>query len=273
MPSRGGDARRGLLNWEPNMTLPSELTGQSAAQRPTPRAVEAYRNVHLWLLIPFAITLLGFSPSYFLKLGDASWHQHLHGISATLWFVLLLIQPYLATHGGLKAHRRFGIAGLMLAGLVIASALGVVPANIENANAAETSPLVTPTFLYGVSLFDLLSVAGFGIAVLMATLKIRDIDDHALWMLSTVFWVLAPGLTRLVAFSMLFTVGVEGVTLVDIIFWVTFPILAVIGGIMFWIRRAHPALVFALVGNSLALLVGPIGNTAWWRSFADALFM
>lgn len=43
-----------------------------------------YRNFHLWMLVPFAISILGFSYSYYLNLANASFHQHVHGISATL---------------------------------------------------------------------------------------------------------------------------------------------------------------------------------------------
>ena len=34
-------------------------------------APASYRNFHLWMLLPFAISLLGFSYSYFLNLANA----------------------------------------------------------------------------------------------------------------------------------------------------------------------------------------------------------
>lgn len=64
-----------------------------------------YKNAHLWLLIPFVIVLLGFLPSYWLKFAEAPWRQHLHGITATLWFVLLIVQPYLVTRRELMTTR------------------------------------------------------------------------------------------------------------------------------------------------------------------------
>ena len=39
-----------------------------------------YRNFHFWMLIPFGITILGFSYSYYQNLGKATFHQHVHGI-------------------------------------------------------------------------------------------------------------------------------------------------------------------------------------------------
>ena len=89
-----------------------------------PLGLERYRNLHLWMLLPLAITVLGFAPRYYLALPQATFHQHVHGISATLWMLLIIIQPWLITRGGRRAtHRSLGIIGLVLAGIVAGSAL------------------------------------------------------------------------------------------------------------------------------------------------------
>lgn len=255
------------------MSLPSELAGEPVKAHTPPQGVQAYRNLHLWMAIGLAITLLGFAPSYFLNLRASTWYQHLHGLSATLWMALLVLQPYLATHGRLKQHRRFGIVALILAGMVATSALAIVPFNIQNAVEGTHGAAATKTFLYGVSFLDLSIVVGFVIAVLMATLSVRKLDDHVIWMSSTVFWVLSPGLTRLIAFSMLYTVGLGDLTLLDIVFWASFPILAVLVYLMIRLRRAHPALVLVAIGNAGAWIVAPLGNNATWRAICDAVFL
>lgn len=255
------------------MPLPSELAGGSVTGHSPPRGIQTYRNLHLAMAIGLLITLLGFAPSYFLNLRESTWYQHLHGISATLWMTLLVIQPYLATRGQLMRHRRFGIVALVMAGMVAASALAVVPFNIQNAVDGTHSPAAPATFLYGISFFDVVSVLGFLVAVLMATLSIRKLDDHVIWMGSTLFWVLSPGLSRLVAFSLLFTVGLGELTLLDIVFWTSFPILAILGFLMIRLRRAHPALVFAAIGNAAIWLVAPIGGNNTWRTMCQAIFL
>lgn len=255
------------------MSLPSELAGESVKTHSPPVGVQRYRHLHLWMIAGLVIIVLGFSPSYFLNLREASWHQHLHGLSATLWMALLVIQPYLATHGRLKQHRRFGIVALILAGMVAASAFGVVPFNIQNAVEGTHSPAAPATFLYGISFLDLFTVVGFILAVLMATLSIRNLDDHVVWMGSTVFWVLSPGLVRLVGFSMLYTVGLGDLTLLDLVFWVSFPILAALVFVMIRIRRAHPALVLAAIGNATAWIVTPLGDSGTWRAICQAVFL
>ncbi|MBY6204233.1 hypothetical protein [Halomonas denitrificans] len=255
------------------MSLPSELAGTPVAEHAAPRGIQVYRNLHLWLATGLAITLVGFAPTYFLNLRDATWFQHLHGLSATLWMGLLVVQPWLATRGRLKRHRSFGIVALVLAGMVVASGLAVLPFNIENAIEATSSPFAPATFLYGVTFVDLLTILGFLVAVLMATLSIRSLDDHVLWMASTLFWVLMPALARLLTFGLLVTVGPGDWTLVDTVFWTAFPILGLLVYLMVRIRRAHPALVLAAVGNLGALFVEPIGNSESWRALCNAVFL
>lgn len=255
------------------MSLPSELAGTPVAEHTAPRGLQVYRSLHLWLAIGLLITLLGFAPTYFLNLREATWFQHLHGLSATLWMSLLVLQPWLATRGRLMQHRRFGVVALVLAGMVVASGLAVVPFNIENAVSGQTSRVASATFLYGISFVDLVTIAGFLVAVLMATLSIRRFEDHVIWMSSTVFWVLAPALARLIFFGLAFTVGVGDLTLIDVVFWTSFAVLAVLVYLMIRIRRAHPALVLAALGNAAAWLTEPLGNNETWRAICNAVFL
>lgn len=255
------------------MATPAEVAVGAGRSEPASPGIQTFRHAHRWLLIPLFITLLGFTPSYFLKLGEATWHQHLHGISATLWFVLLIIQPWLATHGRLAQHRVVGPIGLLLAGMVVASALGVIPANIENALSPEPRPFIPPTFFFGISFVDLVIAVGFTVSVVMAMLNVKRPYDHALWMISTALWALSPGLSRMLAFGMLFTVGVEGRTLIEFVVVATFPIIAAIAAVMIRLRRAHPALILALIGNLLAFLVAWLGDNETWRAIATAMFM
>ncbi|MDT8450301.1 MAG: hypothetical protein RQ847_09005 [Wenzhouxiangellaceae bacterium] len=254
------------------MATRAEIAVGARPTEPAQGGIRTFRQAHRWLLIPLLITLLGFTPSYFLKLGEATWPQHLHGLSATLWFVLLIVQPYFATHGRLALHRVLGPLGLVLAGMVVASALGVIPANIENARNPELPPFFPPAFFYGISFVDLVIAIGFGISVVMAMRNVRRPRDHALWMISTALWALSPGLVRLMAFSMIFTVGVEGSTLIDFVVLATFPIVAAIVALMIRLRQAHPALLLALIGNLLAFLVAWMGDNETWRALADSLF-
>lgn len=255
------------------MATPAEVAVAADRRERAPTGIQTFRHAHRWLLIPLFITLLGFTPTYFLRLGEANWQQHIHAISATLWFVLLIVQPWLATHGRLPQHRVLGPIGLVLAGMVAASALAMIPANIENAGRTDLPPFLTPEFLYGISFVDLVIAIGFTASIVMAMLNVRRPQDHALWMISTALWVLIPGLARLLGFPLLVIVGVEGRTLTDFVIIGTFLIVAAIAAVMIRMRHAHPALLLVLFGNLLALGVGWLGGNETWRAIATTVFL
>ena len=238
----------------------------------TPAGLTRYRNVHLWLLIPLVIVVLGFMRSYYLKFPDVPWAHHLHLVTATAWYLLVVAQPWLATHGHLERHRRWGLFGVFLAGMVVASALVGLTGNIENAGRAEMPPIVSATFFYGVTFADLVTIAGFSAAVVIAVLKRRQLDDHAKWMISSVLWVLFPALVRLMVLPVGLVLGFEGLTFIQVIY-ITVPLLLVVMAYLLLRFRFHPAMLWAFVGNLSFLLVEPVGNSATWRAICDAVFL
>ena len=92
-----------------------------------------YQNFHLWMLFPFAVSILGFSYSYYWNLRGATFHQHVHGLSATLWYILVVAQPYLMVRRkDVQRHRTLGALGLIVSGLVAGSAATIIPKNIDD---------------------------------------------------------------------------------------------------------------------------------------------
>ena len=49
---------------------------------------------YLYFLIAAVVTVLAFFPSYFKRLADTDGANHLHGSTAALWILLLVIQPF-----------------------------------------------------------------------------------------------------------------------------------------------------------------------------------
>lgn len=228
--------------------------------------MDKYKNTHLWLLIPFIIVMLGFLPSYWLKLAEAPWRHHLHGITATLWFVLLILQPYLVTRGHIRQHRLYGMVALVLAGGVTLSALSVIPYNFVNDRLPDTAK-------YGLSFIDIVLVPGFVLAVLMAIKNSKRIDDHARWMISTVFWAVSPGLFRLlfVPLIVLQTSDIGGKTPM-VLASAGLANILVLSVLMYRDRRAHPAYLTAALGSLVLFTPMTVGDMHWWRSLADTLF-
>lgn len=89
-------------------------------------------------------------------------------------------------------HRKVGMIGIILAGFVTASALNVIKGNLLQ---PEQSPLYEVR--YSLSLLDFIFITGFIISVIAAIWNAKNIQVHARWMISTVFWVLSPATTRL----------------------------------------------------------------------------
>ena len=225
-----------------------------------------YKNLHLWLLIPLVIALLGFMPSYWLRFADAPWRQHIHGITATAWFILLILQPYLITRGNVRRHRQYGMFALVLAGGVVVSGLGLIPYNLVNDRLPESAR-------YGLSFIDIVLMPGFAVAVFMAIKNSKSIEDHSRWMISTVFWAISPGLFRLL-FIPLVIAGTTDLGSKAPLLLTTSGIanIVVLLFLMYRDRRAHPAYVAAAVGSLVLFVPMQVGEMDWWRSLADALF-
>lgn len=249
--------------------------------RATPTVVpgtEPYRNFHLWMLLPFAITLLGFSYSYFSKLGQATFHQHVHGLSATFWMVLVLVQPWLVTRrGDVRRHRLWGAIGTLLAGMVIGSAFAIIPRNIDDVATLPVDGFFNPTFAYFACVVDVLLVTLFAASVVMAILamKRRDMAGHVQWMMASVFAVLSPALARMFGIALIVANkgDMTGISLVGLAVPSMLVMLALVV-LYFWRFGSfrHPALWLLVVAHLSYLFVVPIGDSPMVRDVLTAIF-
>lgn len=152
--------------------------------------MKPFPKLHLWLILPFVVTIAGFN-YYWSGLTEASFQWHLHGLSATSWYIILIVQPWLYQNRPIQVHRKVGMIGLLLAGIVVASALSVIKGNLL-AESGHIFPI-----RYSLSLIDILTVIGFTVSVILSVLNTKNTQVHARWMISTVFWVLSPATVRL----------------------------------------------------------------------------
>lgn len=237
-----------------------------------------YKNFHLWMLIPFAISILGFSYSYFSKLSSATFHQHVHGLSATLWYILVIVQPYLITRKhNIAKHRTFGTIGLILAGIVAGSALAIIPKNIDNVAELEIDGFFNPTFAYAATLIDLVLVLMFIISVGLSILDIKkkNLAGHVQWLMASVFFVLSPGLARMLGIGaiMLQKGNMEGISLVSLSLPTIGVMLALI--VFFYYKYGsfkHPSFILLLISNIPFVFVEQIGNNENFRNLATIIF-
>ena len=111
-------------------------------------------------LLMLATVFVGFAPTYYLA---GVFHAplpstiiHVHGAVFTCWILLLVTQTSLVSAGRVDIHRRLGIAGFLLAFLmVIVGVLAATDALVREAGPAGRDP----KFFYIVPLTDMLIFA------------------------------------------------------------------------------------------------------------------
>ncbi len=238
--------------------------------------MKPFPKLHLWLIIPFVLTLLGFS-HYWTGFSEAPLRWHLHGISATAWYVILILQPWIYHNRPIQVHRKVGMFGIVLAGFVAASAIGVIRGNLTQ---PEQSPLFEVR--YSLSLLDFMFVACFLGSVMAAIWNAKNTQVHARWMISTVFWVLSPATTRLSFVPLGIIYQPEEFsdfpfTWPEVLGWNQILITLIIAFLIFRDytkeRKIYFSYVLAAIGQLSSLwVVFALKESEWLKSLFDHLF-
>jgi hypothetical protein len=88
-------------------------------------ATRSRTAVYLGMAVAFALLVfIGFAPSFYLRAQfgrppPPSVLVYVHGILFTTWIVLLLLQTSLVAANRVRLHRRMGVAGVVLASLMV----------------------------------------------------------------------------------------------------------------------------------------------------------
>jgi hypothetical protein len=159
--------------------------------------VDKYRKLYIWMFIPFLIAQFGIFNFYWAKVNAVYWNIHIHYWAVTLWYLLVIIQPYLIVHGKVSNHRTLGIFGFFIAGAVVASGISIldVPLKIIQSY-SPTRPGPPIAFFYGTLVIEFLMMGAFVFAVSKAILNRHKIDEHAWWLICSAFFMIAPALGR-----------------------------------------------------------------------------
>lgn len=228
--------------------------------------MERYKNLHLWMIIPMAVMQLGIFFDYWGDLTDNAWAVHVHYWTATLWYLFLILQPYYATHGQIERHRTYGIIGMFLAGGVALTALSALNRDIVNADNASQFPErfgpFEPWFFFGIAAVEFVMMSAFIIAVIQAIRYRKQTEEHAWWLISSVFIIMMPSLGRGmgVVWPTIFPGDILGSATTSI--YVTEAIIIVL---LLWAARRygrfnHPATWLALGVNLFNLLFVQLGK-------------
>lgn len=237
-----------------------------------------YKTLYKWMLLPMIIMQLGIFKDYWGDFSENAWSVHIHYWMGTIWYFYLIIQPYFVTHGQIARHRTNGIIGMFLAGGVCLTALSMMNRDIVTTQKALETPdqfgPFQPWFFFGVAAVEIVMMIAFGYAVIKSILHRKEVENHAWWLISTVFIIMMPALGR----------GIQNVYVnmhmkewpdINIIFPLYITQVLIIGMLLLgawnYQKLKHPATYLALAVNLFILLLEPIGKSESIQRFLKAI--
>jgi hypothetical protein len=237
-----------------------------------------YKTLHIWMVIPMIVMQLGIYRDYWGDFADNAWSVHIHYWTGTVWYTYLIIQPYFATHGQMPRHRTNGIIGMFIAGGVCLTALSMMNRDIVTAQKALETPdrfgPFQPWFFFGVAAVEIVMMTAFGFAVIKSIIHRKKIEDHAWWLISSVFIIMMPALGRGIQNEYVDMHRNEWPN-INIIFPLYFTQVLIIAMLLLgawkYGKLKHPATYLALGVNLFIFLLEPIGRSETVQQFLKAI--
>jgi hypothetical protein len=113
-----------------------------------------YRNAPYYVLACIAVIVAGFWPSYFAAKEAVPWQFHAHGVAASIWVLMVLVQSWTVHKEQLPIHRAVGKSSLILFPFLIGGLAAIIDLTAKGFVAAD-SPVRTTfggQFLIGLAL-------------------------------------------------------------------------------------------------------------------------
>lgn len=186
---------------------------------------------------------------------------HVHAVVGAAWLAFFVVQTTLVRQRRVAVHRRLGVAGVVLAALMLV--VGVA-ASISAARLGHRGiPGVEFPDVAGFLLLNLGAIAAFSILVAAGWFFRHNAQAHKrLMLMATVGALIGPGVSRLPFFSG----NTPAIAALVMAFLFAGPVYDLITR-----RRVHPAYIFAVVLVLLTALppvVTLIASTGAWQAVA-----
>ena len=142
-----------------------------------------YRNAPYYVLFCIAVILAGFWPSYFGTSDDIPWQFHAHGIAASIWVLMVLVQSWTVHKHQLPLHRAVGKSSLILFPFLIAGLAAIIDLTAKGVLAGNSPVRVMfgGQFLIGLAL----AIAAYVVLFYRALKYRRKVWVHSGYMLAT----------------------------------------------------------------------------------------
>lgn len=231
-----------------------------------------YKRAHWWLLALLPLIVVAFWPNYFGQVRSAPFALHAHGITASVWLVLLTAQAWTASSRRFDSHRTAGLATFVALPL-FAAAGPLALWSMITLWAAKVTPFHAA---YGARLAAADMIAGPTVIALVAYAfaQRRRVRVHAAAMLATGLTVLPPVLGRLVQRVPLIPPdGAFGLPATDLAFHLAWAVTLVLA---LALARGQARIAFGVAAlSTLTQLVGfvTIPHIAGWEALITGLIV
>lgn len=230
-----------------------------------------YRHAHWYVLALFPLAAFAFWPTYLSQLTSASAEFHAHGITATLWLMLLAAQSWTIQRGSRSTHRSLGTLSLLLFPLFLAGGVGIFFGMADRyVSGSPFHVMYAPRLAW----LDFVSVGGLAYFYFEAMRQRRKVHAHSGYLLATAIFLLPPIFGRLMAIP-LGVSGPQDFWKLGIGFQIANVLIALFAFAVAY-RRGRHGRPFALAGILTivaSLLFQTVGATAAWQGlfarFAD----
>lgn len=232
------------------------LSAPSAGESPRP----SYAHAHWYMLAAFGVVFLGFWPTFYQPMTSGTTVRNVHGVTSTLWYVALVVQPWLVTNGYVRWHRRVAVAVIALLPILCVSAL-------MNTRVMLTRSPIPPPARPLIAYLDVTLVTLFVVLFLLGLWNRRTPPAHKRYMVSTALLGFPPAITRFV----IRTFAVDPITAINVSFYVVELVLITLI-LVDWRngerrRWAYPITLVTHV--AVQQLMTRVPATTWWLAFCD----
>ncbi|MFD2200409.1 hypothetical protein [Shivajiella indica] len=228
-----------------------------------------YQNSAFWLVLFFGFAVFGFWKSYFsFPQKDLSFYQHLHGISMTIWCLMLIGQAFLIRFKKFEIHHLVGKSSFVIFPILIISTFLLIHFSLSSFGRINTAILYQMALIVNATI---VLVIIYGLGMYFS----KDRLTHARYMVCTIFPMFTP-ITDRIIYNYIrplipLAPKIEGMPIVPFFGFLLADIIVI--GLTIWDWKAHKLKDVFLVVLGLLLLyhvsVFTFYKFGFWHDFTN----
>lgn len=228
-----------------------------------------YSNSAYFFVLFFLLALWAFWPGYFGRLdSDIPSRIHIHGISMTLWCLMLISQALLIRFGKQQLHKMMGRFSYILVPIILISGFHIGHTSIAGLNLSEGNYYSSIALIFN-------ALIVFGVLYSLAIYHRKKPMVHARYMIGTIFPMITPLTDRLIYNNFPFVIGflptIDGTPMVWLVGFVIADLILLSLVVWDWRHRkqlnAFPVVLVLLLAYHISVTF--FFRFTWWQSIGD----